>query len=178
MIRTSFAIVALAAFAIACTPPAAKKEAAAAPEPAATQAEIEAGSHDGKVGWSAADDAGMPGVNFRAGANTQNFKLMCGEEQQMLYVTAEAPVDLKEPNMKAKVALGDKTFDGVVDQQQGTSVEVVVPLTPQVIKALGAASSAKLSIGAGTTETDTAGADEMKAFAARCVTSTKINPAP
>jgi hypothetical protein len=179
MIRTSIAIVSLAALAIACSPPAAKQDTAAAPEKIESQAEIDAGSHAGPVGWMAADDAGMPGVLYRAGVNMQIFKLMCGEEQKMLYVTAEAPVELKEPNMKAVVMLGDAKFDGVVDVGTGDySVEVNVPLTPQVMKALGAASSAKLKIGEGVTETDTAGAAEMKAFAARCVTFTKINPAP
>jgi hypothetical protein len=179
MIRTSIAIVSLAALAIACTPPAAKKDTAAAPEKVESQAEIDAGSHDGPVGWMAADEAGMPGVIYRAGVNAQNFKLMCGEEQQMLYVTAEAPVELKEPNMKAVVMLDDAKFDGVVDVSTGDySVEVNVPLTPQVMKALGAASSAKLKIGEGVTETDTAGGVELKAFASRCVTFTKIKPAP
>jgi hypothetical protein len=154
----------------ACTPPAAEKVEAPAPA-------VEQDSHEGPRGWMAADDAGMPGVAFAAGPNAQLFTLACGDEQQMLYVTAAPPVDLTEPGQKVTFMIGETKFEGIANMQN-MAAEVLAPLTPQIMKALANADSAKLMIGEAVTDTGPGGAAELKAFAGRCETYTGVKPAP
>lgn len=171
MIRT-LTIIGLASALAACQPAAQKPAEAPAQEaPAAAPAP------EVTLGWSVGDDAGLPKVTYRASAEATEFSMICGDEQQALYVAAASPEPVTEASQKVTLILGDKRFDGNVEDA-APGLEVFVKLSPQLMKALGAAAGAKLQVGKSVTATDELGGPTLKDFAARCVTATNVQPAP
>jgi hypothetical protein len=135
----------------------------AAPEPTIEEPSQDAPGTDTPTGWLEADGAGETAAVYRAGASAVEFSLTCSQVEKTLTILAEAPTTNLPPDSAATFSAGAAAFSGTANAvEDSVQAEMVLPLTPVLLKALSNAKSARLTIGGASTTT---GPDEKQALA-------------
>lgn len=174
LIRTSIASVALAALAIACTPPASPKPTPPAPEaPAAAaftprlelmQDENSATLYD----WIEAEKSGLT--------------ITCVRDSATVGASADmAQFATNTQSGRGALAVSGASFENDVmistydDERTAT---ITVKMTPDLLKALAGATTARLMLGDSFAETSVDPGDTFEQFAAKCSELGKVKIAP
>jgi hypothetical protein len=129
------------------------------------------------LGWRDADGAGAAGIVWRETADAPGLSLTCVGASRQLRVVADVP-PAADASARATLQLGPAQFEGAAVRAAGAdALAVDLPLTPQLLIALGDAKTARVSWGETVAD---AGVDEDGKFAAlaqRCAALTGVEPA-
>jgi hypothetical protein len=158
------AIAALSALLASCAP---KAEAPA--EPTAEELGQDAPGTDGPLGWVEADGAGETGVSWRAGPNAIGFSLHCAKATKEITIEAERPEEGVAPGSAGNFFAGAEAFAAQIWPVEGLlTVRMKLPVTPEILKALSEAQTARIAVGDSFTETGVDDKGALKNFADTC----------
>jgi hypothetical protein len=174
LIRSSIASVALSALALACTPPAAPKPTPAAPEaPAAPtftpSLELIQDENSATLySWIAPDQSVLTMTCVRDSATVS-----AGADMAQFAANTQS-------GRGALVVSGASFENDVMISTQGDapSANITVKMTPDLLKALAGATTARLTLGESFAESSVDSGDAFEKFAAKCGELGKIKIAP
>lgn len=133
------------------------------------------------AGWVMADTAQAVSAMYLDGAAHTSFALTCTKGSTKLRVMAPNPLDGATPAAaeQASLVLGVEPFVAPVAAATDGGFPFLVtdvPVTPQLLIALGDAKTARLLFRAGYSETGVDEDGKLVAFAARCATLSGVEP--
>ncbi len=152
-------------------------KAEAVTEPAYEELGQDAPGMDGPTGWLETDGAGETSAVYRAGPNAVEFSLTCAQVEKTLTVLAEAPATNLSVDSPATLFAGATPFEGKANPvEDSMQVELTLPVTPALLKALAEAKSARVTIGDAFTETAQDDKQALAHLAQSCSILTGIKP--
>lgn len=153
----------------------------AAPEVSKSAAQSEAAQ---EIGWMDADGPGEAAIEWPSPEEGKpGFMISCSQEGTLFRVSLPDPAPRAAPTANeatAMLSLDASAFPIVVLTSEivGPHLDGETPLTPQLLKAVAAATRARFATPAGSFETGTDTQGKLAAFAAECAALTGVQPAP